>query len=98
MSVGCIRLRRLRGQELLPRRFSLGKFGGIINDIGLAFLVLSFVLSFFPLTPMVGDPAWAVDFNWAIVMFTATLILAFAYYMVGGRHTYVPPVRLCKQE
>jgi len=46
ISVGCIRLKRLRGQQLLARRWSLGKYGGIMNDITLVFLSISLVFSF----------------------------------------------------
>ena len=98
ISVGCLRLRRLRGQTLVPARWSLGRYGGIMNDISIAFLLLSFVFSFFPEAPIVGDPSWAADFNWAILMFAATCGLALIYYWLGGRHIYVPPVRLVKKE
>ncbi|CAK4031655.1 amino acid transporter [Lecanosticta acicola] len=98
ISVGCIRLKRLRGEPLLPRSFSLGKFGGPINDITLVFLVIIFIFSFFPESPSVGDAEWAVNFNWASVMFSGTCILALAYYVLGGGRTYVAPVELVKQE
>ena len=83
---------------MLPRRWSLGKWGGPINDITLAFLVIGFIFSFFPVAPLAGDPAWAADFNWAIVIFGATIILASGYFWAGGRHKYVAPVSLVKQE
>ena len=98
ISVGCLRLKRFRGEPLLPRRWSLGKWGGPINDITLAFLTVAFIFSFFPEYPSVGDPAWAEDFNWAIIIFTATCVLALAYYMLGGRRKYVAPVSLVKNE
>lgn len=99
MSVGCIRLKRLRGEPLLPRRWSLGKSGGLINDLTLAWLFVAFIFSFFPLSPDVSQPGyWAGSFNWAIVIFSATLIFATAYYWAGGRKTYVAPVSLVKQD
>ncbi|KAK3117303.1 hypothetical protein LTR53_001484 [Teratosphaeriaceae sp. CCFEE 6253] len=64
VSVGCVRLKRLRGEPLLPRRWSLGKWGAPINDITLLFLAVGFVFSFFPPVPVIGDPQWAGDFNW----------------------------------
>ena len=97
-SVGCVRLKRLRGEPLLPRRWSLGKWGGPINDLTLAWLLVAFVFSFFPTDVLAGDPNWAKDFNWAIVIFTATLTLATAYYWAGGRKRYVAPVSLVKQD
>lgn len=98
VSVGCIRLKRLRGVSLLPSRWSLGRWGGLINDITLAFLFVGFVFSFFPTAPSVGDPEWAADFNWAIVIFTGTCALAGAYYAIGGGKRYVAPVTLVKED
>ena len=70
----------------------------VCHDITLAFLVIAFVFSFFPEAPSVGDPQWAADFNWAIVIFAATCSLAMAYYFLGGREKYIAPVELVKQE
>jgi choline transport protein len=97
VSIGSVRLKRLRGQPLLPSRFSLGKWGGVVNDISLAFLLVGFVFSFFPLAPSVGD-AWAVDFNWAIIIFSGTCLLAGVYYVLGGGERYVAPVSLVKED
>lgn len=94
VSIGCVRLKRLRGQPLLTRRWSLGKWGGIVNDLALAFLAVSFVFSFFPMTP---NPA-VVDMNWAIVMFGALGLLATITYFVSAKNSYVAPVSLVKQE
>ncbi|KAK1064565.1 hypothetical protein LTR74_008567 [Friedmanniomyces endolithicus] len=68
ISVGCVRLKRLRGEPLLPRRWSLGKWGAPLNDITLAFLLVAFVFSFFPTAPAVGNPAWASQFNWFVLL------------------------------
>ncbi|ORY09001.1 amino acid permease-like protein [Clohesyomyces aquaticus] len=94
ISIGCVRLKRFRGQPLLARRWSLGKWGGLCNDLALVFLVVAFVFSFFPMTP---NPAPA-DMNWAILMFGALGILATVYYFASGRRTYVPPVLLVKRD
>lgn len=98
VSIGSVRLKRLRGQPLLPSRFSLGKWGGFINDISLAFLLVGFVSSFFPIAPSVGDAAWAVDFNWAIIIFSGACALAGVYYVLGGGEKYIAPVSLVKEE
>lgn len=98
ISVGCIRLKRLRGEPLLPRRWSLGKWGGPINDITLAFLAVIFVFSFFPTDPSVGDPDWAANFNYAIIIFASACLLALVYYVLGGSRKYVAPRDLIKQE
>ncbi|WPG98162.1 Hypothetical protein R9X50_00094800 [Acrodontium crateriforme] len=98
VSIICIRLKRLRGETLLPRRWSLGKFGGLINDLTLAFLVVGFVFSFFPAYPSVGDSTAAADFNWSILIFTVTCVVAMVYYTMGGKDKYIAPVSLVKEE
>jgi choline transport protein len=96
ISIGALRLRRVTGPPLPPRRWSLGKYGGIINDITLAFLAITFFFSFWPYYTLEGDPTAAADFNWAVVVLAAVGILAFAYYFMGGRHKYTPPVSFVK--
>jgi amino acid transporter len=98
VSIGALRLRRLRGEPLLARRWSLGKWGGPINDITLAFLVVTFFFSFWPSYILTGDPTALGDFNWAIVVLVIVGVLAFAYYFLGGRHKYVGPVSLVRQD
>lgn len=94
ISIGCVRLKRLRGEPLLARRWSLGKWGGIVNDLALAFLLAAFIFSFFPMTP---NPT-AVDMNWAALMFGALAILATVNYFVSARKSYVAPVSLVKRD
>jgi hypothetical protein len=95
ISIGALRLRRIRGDPLPPRRWSLGKFGGIINDVALAFLVVAFFFSFWPSYVLIGDATALADFNWAVVVLAIVGILAFAYYYLGGgRNKYVAPVSL----
>jgi phosphatidylglycerophosphate synthase len=72
----------------------LGKFGGTINDLALAFLFVAFIFSFFPMTP---NPS-ATDMNWAALMFGALAIIATVNYFVGARKSYIAPVSLVKQE
>ncbi|KAK4975186.1 hypothetical protein LTR42_004396 [Elasticomyces elasticus] len=67
VSIGCVRLKRLRGEPLLPRRWSLGKWGAPLNDISLLWLSVAFVFSFFSSSPYASDPEaawWAQGFNW----------------------------------
>ncbi|KAJ4983075.1 amino acid transporter [Stagonosporopsis vannaccii] len=94
VSIGCIRLKRLRGEPLLPRRWSLGNWGGLVNDLALVFLTVAFIFSFFPMTP---NPA-AIDMNWAALMFGALAILATVNYFVSARKNYIAPVSLVKQD
>jgi len=95
ISIGALRIRRIRGDPLPPRRWSLGKFGGVINDVALAFLVVAFFFSFWPSYVLIGDATALADFNWAVVVLAIVGILAFAYYYLGGgRNKYVAPVSL----
>lgn len=94
ISIGCVRLKRLRSEPLLPRRWSLGKWGGLLNDLALGFLLVAFVFSFFPVSPKPN----AAKMNWAILMFGALAVLATVNYFVTARKSYVAPVSLVKQE
>lgn len=98
ISIGALRLRRLRGEPLLPRRWSLGRYGGIINDLTLAFLVVTFFFSLWPSYTLIGDATAAADFNWAVVVLAIVGIMSFAYYFLGGRQKYVAPVSLVQKE
>ena len=94
LSIGALRLKRLRGEELLDRRWSLGKWGPVINDVALAFLTLSFVLSFFPGSPMPG----AEGMNWAFVIFSFVVVASVTKFWLGARKVYVAPVSLVKRQ
>ncbi|KXL51023.1 MAG: hypothetical protein FE78DRAFT_66392 [Acidomyces sp. 'richmondensis'] len=105
ISIGCLRLKRYRGEPLLPRRWSLGRWGTIINDISLAWLLVGFAFSFFPLTPyfsgndpLTGQSWWEESCNYAIFMFAMVCLLAMGYYVAGGKKKYVPPVRLVRDD
>jgi len=98
ISIGALRLRRIRGEPLPPRRWSLGRYGGLINDLTLCFLVVAFFFSFWPSYVLVGDATALADFNWAVVVLAIVGILAFVYYWAGGRDKYVAPVSLVKTE
>lgn len=90
---------------MLPRRWSLGRWGTIINDISLAWLLVGFAFSFFPLTPyfsgndpLTGQSWWEESCNYAIFMFAMVCLLAMGYYVAGGKKKYVPPVRLVRDD
>ncbi|KAK2764533.1 hypothetical protein FQN54_009228 [Arachnomyces sp. PD_36] len=94
ITISCLVIKRLRGQPLPPHRWSLGKYGLAINIGALAFLIPLFVFAMFPLTAEV-EPA---TMNWSVVMYGGMLIFSTAYYWLGGRHTYIPPVALVKRD
>lgn len=92
--IGCVLLKRVRGQTLPYRRWSLGKLGGTINAIAMCFLLAVYVFMFFPL----ATPVTPASMNWAVVMFIGIMTFATLWYVVKGRKEYVPPVALVKRE
>jgi amino acid transporter len=93
LALGCVFLKRVRGEPLPSRRWSLGRFGGPINAVALAYLVMIYIFMFFPtVTPVV--PA---TMNWGVVMFVGIMTVATGWYLVAGRKEYVPPVALVRR-
>ena len=88
ISIGCVALRRIKKQPLLDRAFDLGRFGLLINVGAIAFLLLAFVMSFFP-----GAPHPTVTtMNWSCLAYGGVLLIGAAYYIIWARHHYVGPV------
>ncbi|EAU39378.1 conserved hypothetical protein [Aspergillus terreus NIH2624] len=94
LSIGCVLLKRIRGEPLPPRRWSLGCFGMAINIAALAFLFPIFVFAFFPLTSKVNKQTM----NWSVVMYGGVITFASVYYWLRGRHQFIAPVALVKRE
>jgi choline transport protein len=89
LSVICILIKRLKGEQLPPSRFSMGKFAVPIDMFAFAYVVTAAVAIFFP----VSLPVNAQDMNWSCVMFGGVFIIAVVDYLVRGRKHYVEPVR-----
>lgn len=94
ITIGCLLLKRIRGEPLPPHRWTLGRFGMAINIAAQAFLLPVFVFAFFPLTSSVTPESM----NWCVVMYCGIIIIAVLYYIFRGRHHYIPPVALVKRE
>ncbi|EAW10459.1 putative GABA permease [Aspergillus clavatus NRRL 1] len=94
LSIGCVLLKRLRGEALPPRRWTLGRFGMAINIASLAFLFPIFVFSFFPLTKTVDTRTM----NWGVVIYVGVVAFASVYYVIWGRYIFIAPVALVKRE
>jgi amino acid transporter len=94
VSISCVLLKRIRGQPLPSRRWSLGRFGMAINIAALCFLCPLFVFVFFPLT----TPVVPSTMNWSSLMFGGMILFATVYYLIYGRKQYTPPVFLVKRE
>lgn len=94
ITIGCVLLKRIRGEPLPPHRWSLGRYGGLINVLALCYLLPIFVFSFFPIV----TPVVASTMNWSIAIFSGVIIFATSYYFLYARHVYVPPVALVKRD
>jgi len=89
VSVGCVLYRRIYYPELLPKcQWSLGNWGVAVNTGALAYSNFAFFWSFWPNEV----PVTAENFNWAVVMFLATAIIAVVDWVVRARHVYKGPV------
>lgn len=88
VSIGCVALKRLRGQSLPRSRWSLGRFGLPINIVAFVYSCFTMIFICFPVT----TPVEAKSMNWAIVMFTGVLSIALVYYFAHGRKVYEGPV------
>ncbi|KAH7359497.1 amino acid/polyamine transporter I [Pyrenochaeta sp. MPI-SDFR-AT-0127] len=93
VSISCVTLIRLRGGQLLPSSFSLGRVGLPLNIFSVMFLTLAFVMTFFPPVP---HPSPAV-MNWNILVFGVVLVFSIVYFLVKGRYRYVGPVEYVKK-
>jgi choline transport protein len=86
--------KRLKGEPLPPSRFSLGKAGLAVNVIGAAFLLLAFVMLFFPAAPHPD----AAEMNWTILIYGSAIIFSLVYYYIYARHKYVGPVTYVRRD
>jgi amino acid transporter len=95
ITIGCLIIKRLRGQPLPPHRWTLGRYGLVVNIGALVFLIPLFIFAMFPVTAEVTP----MTMNWSSVMYSGVITLATAYYfLLGGKDNYIPPVALVKRE
>ncbi|KAK4561148.1 hypothetical protein LTR86_005103 [Recurvomyces mirabilis] len=85
--IGCLALKRIRGEELPPRQWTLGRWGLTVNILALLWLLPIFVLTLFPSV----TPVTPATMNWAVLLFVFVVVFAIGYYMVIGRHVYISP-------
>ncbi|EKM57693.1 uncharacterized protein PHACADRAFT_88705 [Phanerochaete carnosa HHB-10118-sp] len=100
ISIACVLLKRLRGEPLAHARWtfikdgasghggSFGRYGVVVNGIGLAFSLWSFFWSFWPPVKHVQP----VSMNWAVVIFGGIMGLAAVTYIVHAHRVYDGPV------
>lgn len=94
ITISCLLMRRIRGDPLPSRRWTLGRYGMAINFAAMGFLCVMFVFVFFPL----ATPVDAQSMNWGCTMLGGIIILASLYYLVRGRKVYRPPVVILRKE
>ncbi|KJZ69917.1 hypothetical protein HIM_10702 [Hirsutella minnesotensis 3608] len=88
ITIGCITLRRIRGEPLPSSRWSLGRYGLPINVAALVYSCWAFFWSFWPNDYNVN----AENFNWACVLFVGLMIMSGCLYFFHARHIYEGPV------
>lgn len=88
LSIGCVLLKRVQGQPLPPARWSLGRYGLVVN--GFAFCYSAFIIIFccFPSY----RPVTAASANYGPLVWVAVMMIAVIVYMVHGRQHYTAPV------
>lgn len=92
--IGCLVLKRIRGDDLPARRWTLGQSGIYINLAALCFLSVLSVFCFFP----PATPATPVTMNWGCLLYGSMVIFATGYYFVRGKGEYSPPVYRVKRD
>ncbi|KAH9207657.1 putative GABA permease [Leptodontidium sp. 2 PMI_412] len=94
VSIACVRLKRFRGEPLPYACWSLGKWGAPINDASIAYLVLIFVISFFPVKKRVD----VATMNWNVVIYGLTVGFSGVFFWFKGRFVYHGPVTLVRKD
>lgn len=89
ISIGCVLLKRLRHEPLPPARWSLGRYGMMINAYAVLYSAFIVVLCCFPL----NLPVTTASAQWAPLIWVAVIILAAVLYVAYGRRVYTPPVQ-----
>ncbi|KAI6903080.1 GABA permease-like protein [Hortaea werneckii] len=89
ISIGCVLLKRIRGEPLPPARWSLGRFGILVNTFGFVYSGVIIVFSCFPSYL----PVDAASANYGPLIWVAVMIIAVAVYVVHGKRHYTAPVQ-----
>lgn len=88
ISIGCILLKRIRGQPLPPARWSLGRFGIFINAWSFIYCCWAMVWCAMP----TSLPVTTSNANWGPALWAGVCVFASIVYLVHGRKHYTPPV------
>lgn len=88
LSIGCVALKRIRGETLPPARWSLGRYGMAINIFAFFYCGFAVVFSCFPSTlPVDTETA-----NWAPAVWAGVIALSVVTYVFHGKKHFTPPV------
>lgn len=90
ITIACVVWKRIKGEPLPQRRWSLGGYGLAINVGALLFLTPIWFFVFWP--PV--TPVEASTMNWAPVMYIGMIAISMGYYFLRGKNTYKGPVAL----
>ncbi len=88
LSIGCVLLKRVKGEPLPPARWSLGRFGIFIS--GFAFFYCGFIIIFCCLPTYL--PVNLGSANWAPLVWVGVMALSALFYFVYGNKHYTAPV------
>lgn len=88
LSIGCVLLRRIKGEELPPARWSLGRFGLPVNAFAFCYSLFIIVFSCFP----TSLPVTTADANWAPAIWAGVIAISIGTYVAHGRKHFTPPV------
>ena len=88
ISVGLLLHRRWTGDAIRWGPWSMGRWGGAVNVLSIAYVVITLIFSFFPGTAVVT----LVNMNWSALVFGAVLLFSVAFYLVSARRTFQGPI------
>jgi amino acid transporter len=88
ISIGCVLRKRLLSEPLPPARWSLGRWGILVNTF--AFMYSGFVIIFscFP----TSVPVTTSTANWAPAVWVGVTLLSWVVYIAWGQKRYTAPV------
>jgi amino acid transporter len=94
ISIGCILLKRLRGEPLPPSRWSMGRAAIPMNVIALLYITFALIMSFFPVARVVTPSSM----NWSVLVWGCIVGFSTLTYFYHGRHVYKGPVVYVNKE
>ena len=92
--IGCLILKRLRGEPLPSRPWSLGRWGFYINIGAICWLAPIFIFTLFPGVAAVAPSTM----NWGVLLFGFVVGFSTIYYITSGKKNYVSPKERLKRD